>query len=512
MILSSSGARLLGILGTLTVTRYLSPDEYGEASLAALLIVIAALLSNCGISQFLAAKPNARRELVFHASFYYLLFSTVALGALLVLSRPIATSLHAPEIVRMIPIFALASILDRISTIQDRIQLVMLRFQSVGVQRSVGELVYSVVSVGLAAFAAGTRFGGAEALMWATLARSVVRVVLLSATTPRRRWLSPCRLDWATTREFFSFAWPMSMVSLASFGAQKFDNLIFQWYFGLTPLTYYNLSYNFADMPATLVAEQVGDVLAPSFAHMDDDVRRREALLLAMRVLMLLIAPVMVGLVFIAPTAGKLAFAPRYQEGVIQFLRLLVLISVPRAIVWLGSSYLQVRNRPRMIMLLELVRMVGIIVFMVLFAYLGMHHNILHYRRSPWTGMRMACIAVVLVFYLSALSFLWAIRKVDGIRIRDQILPLLPPLLATLPMLLVLSTLRRVMAHYDVLVMSRSGFWDHLRVFGPRLVIEVVVGVLVFVPSALVIAPRVSRELIDLVRGAIRRRGTPATS
>jgi hypothetical protein len=45
-----------------------------------------------------------------------------------------------------------------------------------------------------------------------------------------------------------------------------------------------------------------------------------------------------------------------------------------------------------------------------------------------------------------------------------------------------------------------------MRVFGPRVVVEMLVGALVFAPSALILAPQQSRDLLRLVRGAAQRR------
>jgi PST family polysaccharide transporter len=501
MVLSGSGARVLGIVGTLAVTRYLNPEDYGEVSLAMLVMQITHMLANSGLSQYIASRPKAGRDVVFHATFFYTLFGVVALLLTLLFGARIGASLHAPGIVRYLPGLALAVFLERFAVIQDRIQLRNLQFRSVGLQRSLGELVYSGVSVGLAAFASGTPYGGAAALVWASLARSGLRVITLGATTPWREWIEPHKITWATTRELFVFGLPMAVVTLAGYGAQKFDNLIFQYHFGLAWLTFYNLAYNFADMPAALIGEQIGDVLVPSFAHMEDDEKRKDALLLSIRMMILLVTPLAVGLVAVAPTLSKVAFDARYQEGIIKVLQLLSLFSMARTITWVGNSYLQVRNQPRTIMMLETGRMIGIVVFMNAFVFLGL-------LQGPGHAVRWACAAVVFVFTGSALSYMVAIRQLDGVSLRAQILPLIPPMIATIPMGLAVVGARRVMTKLALFALDhpRVTSADNAREFGPRLVVEIIVGAIVFVPAALLIAPSASRELLTLVKNAIQRR------
>jgi PST family polysaccharide transporter len=501
MVLSGSGARMLGILGTLAVTRFLDPEEYGEVSLAALIIQIANLFTNGGIAQYIAARPKATRDVVFHVTFYYVVIGVAGLLLTLLFGNQLGAWLHAPGIVKHLPAIAFAASLDRISTIQDRIQLRSLRFRSVGVQRSLGELVYSGVSVGLAALAAGTPYGGAHAIVWATVARSVLRIITLSLTTPRRDWCSPVKLDWKITKELFTFGVPMAVVSVAGFGSQKFDNLVFQYHFGLAWLTYYNLAYNFADMPAALIGEQIGDVLVPSFARMEDDERRKDALLLSIRMLLLLVTPLAVGLATIAPTLSKLAFDPRYQEGIIKILRILAWFSVARTITWVANSYLQVRNQPRTIMLLETLRLIGIVTLMNAFILIGM-------RDGRGHAVRWACVSVVVTFALSAFSYLWVIRRLDHVSLRDQLLPFLPPAVACAPMVVAVYAVRTLIVRFGLFTLGHapSGIWEQMRVFGPRVVVEILVGGVVFVPSALLLAPRASREFLRLIRDALQRR------
>ncbi len=501
IILSGTGARFLGIVGTLLITVYLSPDEYGEVSLAALVTMTASVLANCGLSQYIASKPNAGRAAVFHATFYFVLTGVIALGLSVLVGGPFGVFLNAPNIGRLLPALAVASFLDRLWTIQDRVQLRDLRFRSVSVQRALGELVYSGVSVTLAATCAGTVFGGPFAIVWATLARSVVRLSTITATTQWREWIEPHPITREQTREFFSFGRPMSIATVAGFGSSKFDNFVFSRHFGQGPVGLYNLAYNFADIPAALVAETVGDVLVPSFAHMQDDRNRKEGLLLSLRGLLLVVTPLAVGLALVAPNLVKLAFPPSY-ELITPMLRILAMLAVPRTVLWTCNSYLQVRDRPRSIMYLELARMVGIVVLMHVCTLAALAFT--DQRRA----ILVACASVVMVFLLSSFTYMLAIRKLDRVSLIDQIRPLLPPSVACIPMILAIYGVREALAltHLlspDHVMVTRL---DRAAVFGPRLVLEILVGIGVFIPSAFLLAPKTSREFLAVLRDAVRRR------
>jgi lipopolysaccharide exporter len=496
MVLTGSGARFLGIVGTLAVTHYLSPEDYGEVSLAALVMSTASVAANCGLGQYIVAKPNAERGELFQGIFYFLMLGVLFIGTALLLQGPIGEMISTPAMGRLLPGLAVAMLVDRFVVILDRVQLRDMHFRRVGVIRSSGELVYTVISVGLAA--AG---GGGMALVYATLARSVFRLLALGAVTARLTWWSPTRLSWARTRDFFRFGLPMWIVTVAGWGASKFDNFVFSHHFGRGAAGIYNIAYNFADLPAGLVSETVGDVLVPSFANMKNDDERRHALLLALRMLTLVCAPLCAGLAIVAPTLVKLTFTDKWVN-VYRILRILAMFGVARTISWIANSYLQVRNEPRVIMMLETARMVGIVVVMHGFVILGQHVSGRRYAHL-W-----ACASVLVVFSLSALSYMWFIRRLDGISLADQMVPLLPPLFACVPMVLAVYGMRHLLLVTGVFPTppDTNTVAERVAMFGPRLVMEILVGAVAFVPSALLLAPKTSREFLHVVKDAIAKR------
>jgi PST family polysaccharide transporter len=149
--------------------------------------------------------------------------------------------------------------------------------------------------------------------------------------------------------------------------------------------------------------------------------------------------------------------------------------------------------------------MVGIVVFMhvaTVVAGRALGHD---------AAATAACVAVVGVFTASALDYARVIRALDGVSLGAQIRPLVPPLVACAPMMLVIYALQHVLGDHAALA-SLSGlstFAARAKVFGPRLAIEVVLGAVAFVPSALLLAPSASRQLLRLVADAAGR-GRPA--
>jgi lipopolysaccharide exporter len=471
-ISTSIGARVIGLVGTLALTRFLAPDVYGEVSLAAVVIQTAQMASTCGLSQYIVSKPQAGQEGAFHATFYFMALGLLAIGGVTLLGGPIGALVDAPGLAAFLPGLAVAGIIDRVATVQDRIQVRDMRFRAVGINRSLGELTYTLVTVGCAA----SGFGG-KAVVIGTLARAIARFSFLTATTERRDWLAPCRITWARTKELFSFGVPMSVAAFAGFGSRRWDNLVLSSLFGPGVAGTYNLAYNLADIPATQIGESVGDVLVPSFAQMNAE-RRKAALVRSLTLLMLLVGPLAFGLGAVAPTIVAAFFDERWA-GVWPMLVILSVLSVVRPISWIACAYLQVLDRPRTIMVAECLKTAALLLAI---ATLG--------RLGPL----FACAAVGVAFGASSVAYVLVLRRVDGIAVRDLVGPIVRPLLACVPLVIAVVALRRGLAPLGPL-------WPALQ-----LTIEILCGALVFVPSALLIAPRASRDLLGLLRGAMKRR------
>src|SRR5262245_25641107 len=78
-ISTSVGSRALGLVGTLMLTRFLDPETYGEASLAANIVLTAQMLSSSGLTLYLVAKPKEGRAAAFHVTFYFIVLGTTGL-------------------------------------------------------------------------------------------------------------------------------------------------------------------------------------------------------------------------------------------------------------------------------------------------------------------------------------------------------------------------------------------------------------------------------------------------
>jgi lipopolysaccharide exporter len=469
-ISSSIGARAIGLVGTLVLTRFISPADYGEVTVAVVVVLTANQLSTLGLGQLLIARPDAPRSVAFHVTVFHVVLGAVALFGALLLGRRLGPSLDAPNMARFLPGLVLSGLLDRVAYVPERILVRDLRFRSVSVGRTVGELSFSVACVGFAALG----YGG-TAIVLGNVVRSVLRTACFVFAVELRSWAEPSRLSMRQTRELLAFGVPMSLGALCAFASRRWDNLLFSRFFGPGPTGMYNLAYNLADVPAIQVGEQIGDVLMPSFARLPA-ARRPDALVRSVTLLALVVFPLAIGLGAVAPTLVAAVFDARWRP-MAPMLVLLSALSVARPVGWTIESYFQAREMPRLILLLEGFKVVALLGCIATFGRAGPLYT---------------CAAVGVAFGAHALLSLWLARAVDGVSVAAALRGMGSALAACVPMTAAVLLARHGLA-------AAGGV---APVAG--LVVEVLAGAVGYGLGALVTARSLAEDLVARVTDALR--------
>ena len=471
-IVASLGARVIGVVATLIVTRFIAPGEYGEVIGAAILVQTCVAISQLGLLQYLAVKRDAGPDVAFHVTFYTTLVCTAALGVALVEHNRIGPFFGVHELGKYLPWLCIAGMMDRLSSIPERLLYRDLRFRFVALTRAGGELAFSAGAMVLAALGKG-----GMAIIIATIMRAGLRAVVFFVAVDMRTWLKPHPIRWSTTRTILTFGLPLSVSNIAGVLSTRWDNLITSRYFGPGVMGAHNLAYGLSEMPVTQVAEQVGDVLLPSFAQMGPEERRR-TLGRSMALLGIIVFPLAVGLAAVSGTLARAFFDAKWA-GVGPMLAMLSVLSITRPVIYIVVSYMQASSRVFAVSSIEVTKMFLLFAMMILAA--------------PY-GIMALCAAVGLAFLFQALTGLWVVTR-DGLSLGGTLLALARPLLSTLPMAGAVLGARWCFAKVGL----------HSAQLG--LLLEIIVGAVVYVGSAFLIAGDTARDLVSLVRK--RKEGSP---
>ncbi len=463
-------SRVVTIISTFILTRYLAPEVQGEVNVAFVIISTIGLFSTLGMGQYIVAHPDAGKQVTFHASCLFLGLGVVAFLGTWAVARPLGGLFGAESCAVYMPGFVLAQLLERFASLPRCILARDLRFREIGTRLTLGELVFAASTVYFAA-----RGWGGQAIVMGNIIRAVVGVAYYLKVTRVSDYLSPSPFRPEIFRSLVRYGLPMSFGTLFHYGATTWDNLFISYRFGEATTGLYNQAYRLADLPATQIGEQFGDVLVPSFARVEDKEQRKTAVLRAAGILALVVFPLAIGLGAISLTLVEAFYPPSYA-GVGPFLAVLAVLSVFRPIGVLVMGYLQVVGRTLAYMWLDLLKVVTIIGSMFVLSRFG----------PVW-----ACAGVGIGFGLNAIQMVWAMKP-DGYSPVALLKTMAPPLVACGLMGLTVVAIR------GPLIGLGLSPWL-------RLVIEVAVGGIVYVPAALLIAHKSSRELLRLLRQGLKR-------
>ncbi len=465
------GSRLLTIVSTFILTRYLAPDVQGEVNVAVAAVMILSYAVTFGVAQFIAAHPKEGRDVAFHGAVLVIGGGLAAATVSVVFRVPITKLVNTEGAAVYMPMLALAQLIDRLSWLPRNILVRNMQFRLVGMRIALGELTFAATSVLLAAL----EFGG-HAIVYANLARSVVALGFLSMVTNVRDYLEPSRLSWITFKKILRYGLPINHAALLSVLATVGDNMLMARLFGAQTVGLYNQAYRIGELPGSTIGDQVNDVLVPTFARLDDREARKRALLRAIGLMGLVVFPMAVGLGAVAKSAVAVFYAPAYA-GVAPFLTVLATMGILRSLGTLAVGYLQVVGRTMQFIWIEFVLVASILASIALF--------------SPFGPVASAC--GVGIGFSAHTIILMSRLKSEGISLLEIGSAALGPVLACFPMAASVLGIR--------LVLEPLGTPSIVL-----LLIEILVGGVAFVVSAFIVSKKAAHDFLDLAKGIVARR------
>lgn len=469
----SSGTRLLQMLGTFGILYFVDTSDFGQVSNAALFALNAHMLTTFGVPTALAVRKLDARG-AFHATVLLGASGALAMVIAVALNGPFSGWLQSPSLGRYLVPIAVATMLVRIAAVPERILQYRLRFRDASLARSMGELSYSVVLLGAAALLGAREWS----IVAAHLARGLVALLAGSVFLHPREWAKPQPLDRSVFRDLLAFGVPLGAALWLAWAARNLDNFIVSFLFGAAVVGAYNFAYNLADMPASQVGEQIGDVLTSSFARLDGEARRA-ALPRAMALVALVVFPLAVGLGVTSPTVAT-DLLPAKWAGVAGMLGVLAALSVARPIGWIIGAFLQTTDRSRAVMWLSALRFAA-----VLGAVGGL---------GALFGPLGACAGVGVAFGLHAAgNVVWVVRQ-DGYGLGELMGGVARVFVACVPLVAAVLGARAAFARLGV----------HVR--GAALAVEVVAGAAGYGAGVALMARPQVKEALRLLKDLRRDR------
>lgn len=460
-------ARAVGAVGTIIIARFIAPEVMGEVLAAWIVAMLGHTVTRMGLDQYIIVKHADGDDVPFHATFWMTIFGALGLGLVAGFGAELGPYLNAPHLSRYLPGCVIAVAIRRIASIPDRILVRDMRFRIVAVAQATSEVVYVVSAL----LMAGSFAMGGHAVVYGNIIQALVLLAVLAGATSWSQWLAPCRITWKRTRDMLSFGVPLNFETALNVASRMGDNLVFAARFGAGPMGIYSMAYNLADIPATHVGEHVSSVLLPSMSKVPRE-HRIEVLIRTTALLGLIIFPMAMGLGVVADSLIAVLLPPEWHD-VAPLLTALAVLSVFRPVSWVVASYLKVAERTANMFWME--------AFKVALLMAGIALLPTPLGACAMVGVAFGAHSVVMILSVAWHDDISPVRFVPGF---------VRPLLSCVPMVAAVLAVRHGLA--------MAGVDSPLG----SLIAEIATGVVVYVPSAMVLAPSMTRDMIMLLRKA----------
>ncbi|MCU0636294.1 MAG: oligosaccharide flippase family protein [Gemmatimonadaceae bacterium] len=319
-----SAAQAITWASTVLVARILSADDYGIVSIAAIFVGLPGFFTEFGVARSIILERIRDDRVVaqLHAV-------CIALGAaftllLLAVALPVARAFGEPRLGSVLAALAVTALFGGIAAVP------MARVQQALDYRRVAvlELVRSLGQTGtvLVLALAGARY-------WALPAGILVASLLYMLAAVRVGWLRPRRPLRAQVAAPLAYARHVIAGPLLWHVAVHSDFAVVGRVLDIAAVGFYQFAWNLAALPGEKITNVVQGAAGPFFGSIGGDhAALRRYLLIVTESLAILVIPVLVGFICVAPEVIPLVFGAKWQPAVLA-LQILVLYALAQNLV-----------------------------------------------------------------------------------------------------------------------------------------------------------------------------------
>lgn len=275
------------------MARILTPSDYGIVGMLTLFMAVAQSLIDSGFSQALIRKQD-RTELDNSTVFYFNLIVGIFLYFVLFFcSKPIAMFYNEPILVPITKILAIILPIHSLAIVQRSILTINLNFKTQAIASLIAAICTGIIGLSLAYTGYGV-----WALVWASLASTIVNVVMLNILA---KWRPMLVFSWSSLKKLFNFGSKLLLSGLLNTLYNNVYLIVIGKIFKAADLGFYSRASQFANLPSENLTSIFQRVSFPVLCTIqDDDERLADAYRRLLKTSAFIIFPLMTGLAAVA--------------------------------------------------------------------------------------------------------------------------------------------------------------------------------------------------------------------
>lgn len=321
----------LSIFVFATLSRLLSPEDFGVMGIATIFVALAEIFSDLGVGPAIIQRPELK-EAHLRVGFTTTVLLGMAMVVILWLCSPLLASFFRdPTIAGVLYGVSFSFLFSSFGAVSEALLRRELRFKRLmWVDLSSYTLGYAVVGLGMA-----WNGFGVWSLVGATLSQSLLKSVFLLFARPHPMLPSLARQE---LRELVYFGGGMTLSRLFAFGASRGDYLVVGRVLGVGPLGVYTRAYRLMNLPANYVGRVLDTVLFPVMGKIQSNIPRlTKFYLTGVATISLTCAPLGMLMAVAAPEVVSVVLGSQWTEAVLPF-QILAFAVLPRVSYKIDNS------------------------------------------------------------------------------------------------------------------------------------------------------------------------------
>ncbi len=323
--LASAGVTVLNAVQLLVLAMLLSPSDFGTMSMVLVLLGLAQIFSDSGISAAIVFRQKSTEQQL--SSLYWL---NIAAGILVFLVvwflAPYASLVFEPQVPSLLRV---AAIVFLVSPIGNQFKYLLqrdLKFEELAKQEVISAAIGVVTTISFAMF--GFKVWS---LVLGLLASTLMQSLLLFQVG-LRQYRPLLHFRQSDLRGYLSFGAFQMGEKTSAFIGERIDQILIGSTLGSGPLGIYWFALNLTSQPISRINPIVNRVAFPLFAKIQDDrLRLRRGYLAIINLLNLVNAPMLLGMAAVSPLFVPSVFGEKWTDSII-LIQILSLVALSRTI------------------------------------------------------------------------------------------------------------------------------------------------------------------------------------
>lgn len=405
------GAQGVMLVVSVVLARLLDPDVYGTVALITVFTTILQVFVDSGLGNALIQKKDAD-QLDFSTVFYFNMAMCAVVYAALYIAAPFIAKFYGdPQLTALTRVLGLTLIVSSLRNIQQAYVSRQLMFKKF-FYSAIGGTVFSAI-VGIAMAYMG--FG-----VWALVAQQLTNVtagtVILFFTV---RWRPSRMFSLERFKGLFAFGWKLLVSALLDTVYGNIRQLIIGKFYSNSDLAFYNEGEKYPRFLSANINSSIDSVLLPVMSNVQDNRERvRDMTRRAIKTGVYVMAPLMMGLAFTAPTVVELLLTRKWIDCV-PFMRVFCTVYMFESIHTANLNAIKAMGRSDLFLKLEIAKKaVGLTTLIIVARY----------------GVMAMVYSLLFTSFACQLINAWPNRKLLNYSYLEQMKDILPSILLAVVM------------------------------------------------------------------------------